>query len=159
MFHDTKTPRVHAQPRHNKSSEIRGRFVGFAWNVGHQLTFKILTDDTKQIICRSRVRLAKEGINNLKLDVESGAVPERIYVRSKRDEEGDDARLPTIDMNQSPFDLQDDDEEGEIRETIPGEPTPMDEPPLREMPQVDTVNDDDDNHCEPSEGRARERII
>ncbi|CAB9523774.1 hypothetical protein SEMRO_1454_G274090.1 [Seminavis robusta] len=58
-----------AQPGHDKSSEIRGRFVGFAWNVGHQLTFK----------------------------------------------------------------------------TTPEEPTPIDEPPLREIPQVETVNDDDDN--------------
>jgi len=41
-----------------KSSEIRGRFVGFAWNVGHALTFKVLTDDTRKVICRSRVRLA-----------------------------------------------------------------------------------------------------
>ncbi|CAB9531775.1 hypothetical protein SEMRO_3963_G352240.1 [Seminavis robusta] len=48
-------------------------------------------------------------------------------------------------MNQSPFDLPDDDEEGEIGETTPEEPTPMDEPPLREMPPVETVNDDDDN--------------
>jgi hypothetical protein len=29
-----------------KSSEIRVRFVGFAWNVGHALTFKVLTDDS-----------------------------------------------------------------------------------------------------------------
>jgi hypothetical protein len=38
----------------NKSSEeICGRFVGFAWSVGHALTFKVLTDDTKCVICRS----------------------------------------------------------------------------------------------------------
>ncbi|CAB9518706.1 hypothetical protein SEMRO_957_G224510.1 [Seminavis robusta] len=85
----------------------------------------------------------KGRINNLKLDVDSGAIPERIYVRSKRDEEGDDAVLPTIDINQSPFDFPDDDEDGEIGETSPEEPTQMDEPPLREMPQVETVNDDD----------------
>ena len=44
-----------------KENEICGRFVGFAWNVGHALTFKILTDDTQKIIDRSRVRLAKVG--------------------------------------------------------------------------------------------------
>ncbi|CAB9517529.1 hypothetical protein SEMRO_863_G212530.1 [Seminavis robusta] len=48
-------------------------------------------------------------------------------------------------MNQSPFDLPDNGEEGEIGETTPEEPTPIDEPPLREIPQVETVNDDDDN--------------
>ena len=74
-------------PGDEKSTEVRGRFVGFSKNVGHQLTFKILTDDTKRIIHRSRVRLAEEGVNNLKLDVEAGAVPERIYVKSKRDDD------------------------------------------------------------------------
>ena len=78
-------PRYHSQkhsgmPGAKKSHEIRGRFVGFAWGVGHELTFKILTDDTRKIIHRSRVRLAKEGVNNLKLDVEAGAVPERVYI-------------------------------------------------------------------------------
>jgi len=70
-----------------KSSEIRGRFVGFAWNVGHALTFKVLTDDTKKIICRSRLRLAVDGENNLKLDAEAGQIPKRVYIHSKRDDE------------------------------------------------------------------------
>ena len=48
-----------------KSSEIRGRFVGFSWDVGHALTFKILTDDTNKIISRSHLRLGKDGENNL----------------------------------------------------------------------------------------------
>ena len=89
-----------------KSSEIRGRFVGFAWDVGHMLTFKILTDDTKKIICRSRIRLSEEATNNLKLDTEAGAVPERIYIRSKRDG-NDQVILPTIDMSTNPFDIED----------------------------------------------------
>ena len=49
--------------------EGRGRFVGFAENVGHVMTFKILTDDTKRVISRSHVRSAlnpKE--RNLRLD-------------------------------------------------------------------------------------------
>jgi hypothetical protein len=73
----------HGQPGSVKSTEIRGRFVGFAWSVGHALTFKVLTDDTQRIIHRSRLRLAKEMENNLKLDVEAGAVPERFYNHSK----------------------------------------------------------------------------
>ena len=69
------------------SSEIRGRFVGFSWDVGHALTFKILTDDTNKIISRSQLRLGKDGENNLRLEVEAGAVPERVYIHSKRDSE------------------------------------------------------------------------
>ena len=73
-----------------KENEICGRFVGFAWNVGHALTFRILTDDTQKLIDRSRVRLAKVGENNLRLDVKSGAVPERIYIRSPHIDKVDD---------------------------------------------------------------------
>ena len=150
----------HGQVGSRKSSEIRGRFVGFAWSVGHALTFKILTDDTRKVICRSRVRLAKDGENNLKLDVEAGAVPERIYIRSKRDEEGDDVILPTIDLTNNPFDTdygtyekgetaQDPlvPEEGETvlkdskqGETVPKDP--MDDPPLKEQPMVETVEEE-----------------
>ena len=38
------------------SPEKTGRFVGFAPNIGDVLTFRILTDDTKQLITRSVVR-------------------------------------------------------------------------------------------------------
>ncbi len=68
-----------------KSDEIRGYFVGFAWNVGHALTFKILTCDTKQVIHRSVVRLADDKHNNLKLD--KLAKPEREFIRSNKGEE------------------------------------------------------------------------
>ena len=33
-------------PGSQKGQEIRGRFVGFAWDVGHKLTFLVLADDT-----------------------------------------------------------------------------------------------------------------
>ena len=82
-----------------KSSEIRGRFVGFAWSVGHAITFKVLTNDTKRIICRSKVRLSKDRDNNLMLDAQAGDNPERTFIYSKRDGEGDDLVLPTIDIN------------------------------------------------------------
>ena len=53
----------------SKSVEARGRFVGFAENVGHIMTFQILTDDTKRIICRSSVRSAiKAGTHNRRLE-------------------------------------------------------------------------------------------
>ena len=90
----------------SKSDEIRGRFVGFAWDVGHALTFLVLTDDTQKVIPRSRVRLANVGENNLKLDVEAGAAPERIYISSKRNEEDPNVKLPTIDISNDPFQTQ-----------------------------------------------------
>ena len=95
------------QPGSKKSSKIRRRFVGFAWNVGHALTFKILTDDTKKIIHRSRARLAAVGENNLKLDIEAGAMPERVYIKSVRDEDekSEEFRLPTIDMTLNLFNV------------------------------------------------------
>ena len=40
------------------SREKRGRWVGIAENVGHAMTFKILTDDTRKIIYRSNIRSA-----------------------------------------------------------------------------------------------------
>ena len=53
----------------SKSRELRGRFVGIAENVGHAMTIKVLTDDTKKIIYRSNVRSALDKRNpNLRLD-------------------------------------------------------------------------------------------
>ena len=93
----------HGQIGAECTNEIRGRMVGFSRDTGHALTFKILTDDTKRIIYRSQVRLARDADRNLKLDTQSDAVPERVYIRSKRDDEGDDLVMPTIDMTSNPF--------------------------------------------------------
>ena len=91
MFWDVVyVPKYETTQMGENESKIRGRFVGFAWNVGHALTFKILTDDTQKIIDRSRVRLAKVGENNLRLDIKSGAVLERIYIRSPNIDKVDD---------------------------------------------------------------------
>ena len=81
--------------------------MGFAWNVGHALTFKVLTDDTQKVLCRSQLWLAKDGENNLKLDVEAGAAPERTHIHSKHDKDGDDIILPMIDLTNNPFDIKD----------------------------------------------------
>jgi len=55
MFWDIVHCARHAnkQPGSQKGQEIRGRFVGFAFDVGHALTFLVLTDDTRKIIKRS----------------------------------------------------------------------------------------------------------
>ena len=94
----------HGQIGSKKSSEIRGRFVGFAWNVGHALTFKVLTDDSNKVICRSRVRLSKEGENNLKLDSMQEARNSKQFVKSTRDQH-EDVILPTMEAFDSPFDI------------------------------------------------------
>jgi hypothetical protein len=44
----------------SESKELRGRWVGVSKNVGHFMTYKILTDDTRQIIHRSNIRLAAD---------------------------------------------------------------------------------------------------
>ena len=40
----------------SESDECPGRFVGFSESVGHKMTFKVLTEDTKIVIYRSRIR-------------------------------------------------------------------------------------------------------
>ena len=42
----------------SESDEMAGRFVGFSENVGHQMTYILLTEETNKIIYRSRVKLA-----------------------------------------------------------------------------------------------------
>ena len=109
-----------------KSSEMRGHFVGFSHDVGHALTFKVLTCDANKIIHRSRLRLAKDGENNLKLDMEAGAVPERAFIKSKRDSEGDDVVLPIIDITRNPFNDPDEHLTTSQGKKSPGETPPSD---------------------------------
>ena len=45
------------------TTEDIGYFVGFSENVGHSITFKVLTLDTRKVLTRSRVRPAKKFIN------------------------------------------------------------------------------------------------
>ena len=45
------------------------RYVGIAENVGHMMTFKVLTDDTNKIIYRSEIRSALDSTaRNLRAD-------------------------------------------------------------------------------------------
>jgi hypothetical protein len=52
--------------------ELSGRFVGFSENVGHQMTFEILTEDNLKVIHQLRIKLA-ELDPNLRLDELTGA--------------------------------------------------------------------------------------
>ena len=49
------------------SDEVLGRFVGFSENVGHSMTYKVLTDDTLKVLYRSRIKLASVD-PNLRID-------------------------------------------------------------------------------------------
>jgi hypothetical protein len=53
----------------SESREGRGRFVGISEHVGHAMTFKVLTDDTNEVIHRSEIRSALDPKStNLRLD-------------------------------------------------------------------------------------------
>ena len=91
--------------------------------------------------------------DNLKLDKEAGAVPECCHIRSKREDEGDNVCLPDIDLTNCPFISkpfckeadEDDSSEGEQLSKIDEEyHSPMDDPPLKDQPVVETVEDDED---------------
>lgn len=82
----------------SESTERLGYFVGIAENVGHALTFKVLTDDTKKVIYRSRIRTAMNpGERNLRIKSENfKPMPE--VVKSKHDDDLKDGKtMPTFD--------------------------------------------------------------
>jgi hypothetical protein len=64
------------------SLEDHDFFVGFAHNVGHTLTYRILTRDTQTIIERSAMNPADP---NLRLDIFDGETA-REFIKSKQDE-------------------------------------------------------------------------
>ena len=52
-----------------KSKEVCGRFVGICEHIGHNMTFKILLDDSHEIVCRSLVCSALDpDLLNLRLE-------------------------------------------------------------------------------------------
>ena len=82
----------------SESTEKRGRFVGISEGVGHALTFKVLTDDTKKIIYRSRIRTASNSAErNLRIDPDPMNSPPEI-VKSKHEEDLSCGKaMPTFD--------------------------------------------------------------
>ena len=52
----------------SETREGRGRWVGVAEHVGHAMTFKVLTDDTRRVIYRSNIRPATSDAPNYRLD-------------------------------------------------------------------------------------------
>ena len=63
--------------------EKRGHFVGIAEHVGHSMTYKIVTDDTKKVIHQSNVCLADDPLTpNLRLDLFDGEKASPNFVKS-----------------------------------------------------------------------------
>jgi len=65
------------------SREESGRFVGIATNVGHVMTYLILTDTTQKVVPRSRVRPFSENDPNLRVEPIGGEKRAVIKNRSR----------------------------------------------------------------------------
>ena len=77
----------------SESEQIRGRFVSFAKTVGHQATFKVLTDDTLKVVFHSRV-IPADADKNKNLRIE----PDPKDKAEQEDKDKDDIlQMPTID--------------------------------------------------------------
>jgi hypothetical protein len=81
--------------------ELCGRWVGVSENVGHFMTYKILTDDTRQIIHRSNIRSAADpNARNLCLDPLNDEPPEVIWSLRKASpasDHGEDLSLHSME--------------------------------------------------------------
>ena len=130
------------------TTEKRGRFVGFAKDVGHAMTYKVLSDDSRKVLCRSLVRRIDEQ-PNLRLDPDAPLPPTPTFFRSTYEDllqEGSQISMPTI----SPVHHDDvyktgesDDEDGESESP----------PPLRVRTVQDEDEDDDDDGDNPEGDR------
>lgn len=58
-FYEPVYYRVHEPTFPSQTREAKGRFVGFSENVGHAMTYKILSDETLRVLHRSEVRSAE----------------------------------------------------------------------------------------------------
>ena len=163
------------QPGSQKGQEIRGRFVGFAFDVGHALTFLVLTDDTRKVIKRSVLRLAdcpenqiRMDQNNLRLDKAAGVTLKRKvnFRTAGRDPslaEGFIMKTLEPDLEKmndvSPPEAQDDDDSVTTTESVP---LPIDDVP--ELPEnMDeefdniTTREDTEDFLEKNRGRRTKK--
>jgi len=100
----------HGQIGSKKSSLVRGRMVGFAWNVGHGLTYKVLTNDTQKVICWSRLRLASDAENQVEEARRMQPRKECFFLNYKHSFNDPSTELPTLEAFDCPF--VDDDDDG-----------------------------------------------
>jgi hypothetical protein len=84
------------------SQKKRGCWVGIAEHVGHAMTFKILTDDTRKIIYRSNIQSALDPqSHNLRLDPLNDDDSVKPIIKSRHDStaHGEEKPMPVIDPN------------------------------------------------------------
>ena len=58
------------------SNEEKGRFLGYSESTGHQMTYKILTENNNKVLFRSRIRKA-DLKRNLRIDERNCEHPKR----------------------------------------------------------------------------------
>ena len=131
-----------------KQHQVRAKFVGFAKNVGHELTFKVLLLDTGIVVPRSRLRLLEVKENALSMESAAGDVEGRPYLRFKQDEMGN-VVLPTIDASQNPFmsDYEPKEQkpsEDQEANNVDTSPSDSSKTPTYETPVVETVTESED---------------
>jgi len=83
--------------------------VGFSWNVGHGLTYKVLMADTRKIICRSWLPLTSDAENKVEEAHHMQPRKQCFFLGSKHEMDDPNARLPTLEAFDCPFVSNDDD--------------------------------------------------
>jgi len=91
--------------------------VGFAWNIGHGLTYNVLTDDAKKIICWSLLRLASEAQNQVEEARHMQPRKERFFLDSKHSFDDPTTTLPTLEALDCSF-VDDDDNKSNLMPTL-----------------------------------------
>ena len=92
----------HEFPSH--SNEKKGHWVGFADNKGDHLKWKILTDETNQVIIRSAVRSVTKTSPNLRLDPPKGEdqpqdLTSDVFVYGRTHQDGSENNPPMSVIN------------------------------------------------------------
>ena len=83
----------------SETPEKLGRFVGFAENVGHAMTYKVLTDDTNKVIQRSVLRSARDAVPRPSTLGNDTLIPEVLRSKHERDGHANSPPMPTIDAS------------------------------------------------------------
>ena len=92
----------------SQSNEKRGYWVGLAENKGDQLTWKILSDETQQIITRSSVRSATKTSPHLRLNPPGGEdqaqdLTSDVFVYGRPHPDGSEETTPMSILNFETF--------------------------------------------------------
>ena len=86
-------------------NEFSGRFVGFSEHVGHIMTYKVLTDDTRKVIFRSRIKLARTD-PNARLDNQNDDPNARLDNQNDQGSEHESLVLEPLPEAELPLDVE-----------------------------------------------------